>query len=109
MAFQLFSTEDEYIRYVQCKGARYAYSVYAMQRRLDQPIPDCPAPDEFSVRRLRMRDVAEQCAYVTAGNECFLEDNITLEEWQFMVCSPWRVWQGTCWPVASRSSGSPTA
>jgi ribosomal protein S18 acetylase RimI-like enzyme len=95
LAFQYLPGESEAIAYALARGSEKAYSIYRMARDLSQPIPDCPLPGGFTLRRWRMETLAEQQAYVAARNACFPEAPTTIEEWQYFCTTP--LWQqGRC-------------
>jgi ribosomal protein S18 acetylase RimI-like enzyme len=95
LAFQYFPAEEDSLAFVQEQGAGYAFSIYAMDRLLDQPTPDRPAPPGFEIRCLRMQSEAEQREYLAAYGECFPEAPLALEAWQYLVYSPWWA-EGAC-------------
>lgn len=85
MNFQYKPCESPAIDYVQSKGFAYTESVFGMERRLADPIPNPPIPEGIELRLWNMENEADQLAYITARNECFPEAPLSLGEWQYFL------------------------
>jgi ribosomal protein S18 acetylase RimI-like enzyme len=85
---QYSPAETPAIQFVESHGFAYAESAYTMLRDLAAPILDLPLPEGIRLRRWNIQGEADGAVYVAARNECFPQAPVKLNDWLYLINSP---------------------
>jgi Acetyltransferases len=86
-----FSEEIEGLNYFNSKGFEQYESVFLMNRDLQKPIPDVPAPNSISIKKWKIKTQEDKLKYIKTDNLSNPNNPITMEKLDWYLKTLWSV------------------